>query len=232
MTLDIEQFVANCAAVVADTLLNGSAKGFGVEIAALLGFRFLHFDRAAVRVGLGIVTDTRHLPGNLRSGLAASDLETIPGYFFCNVEIGAGRSDGGQLIAEILVQRFKIAGELDRGASVGIQHDDAVVNVLHVRRFNRSVEQILLGGLQRVVDLETLGRADNGARGHEISRAAGSYVLCASTVFGIEHVMRSCTANSSYKDKAATATAGNCGFWLPPRDSNPDTLLQRQMSYR
>jgi len=22
------------------------------------------------------------------------------------------------------------------------------------------------------------------------------------------------------------------GFWLPPRDSNPDTLLQRQMSYR
>ncbi len=34
------------------------------------------------------------------------------------------------------------------------------------------------------------------------------------------------------KDKAATATAGNRGFWLPPRDSNPDTLLQRQMSYR
>ena len=21
-------------------------------------------------------------------------------------------------------------------------------------------------------------------------------------------------------------------FWLPPRDSNPDTLLQRQVSYR
>jgi hypothetical protein len=23
----------------------------------------------------------------------------------------------------------------------------------------------------------------------------------------------------------------NCAFWLPPRDSNPDMLLQRQLSY-
>jgi MFS family permease len=32
-------------------------------------------------------------------------------------------------------------------------------------------------------------------------------------------------------ERGSSGECGNCLFWLPPRDSNPDRLLQRQLSY-
>jgi hypothetical protein len=42
----------------------------------------------AVGVGVSIVADTGHLPGNFSAGLAASDLETVSRNLPSNIQIG------------------------------------------------------------------------------------------------------------------------------------------------
>jgi hypothetical protein len=35
----------------------------------------------------------------------------------------------------------------------------------------------------------------------------------------------------NFSERGSSGRAGGVGNWLPPRDSNPDMLLQRQLSY-
>src|SRR5579864_1653946 len=156
LSANLRQLETSCASVVADALLRTETKDVGMQVATSLGPRFFYFDGSAVRIGPSIMTDAGHLPGDLGTGLPACNAKAVAGDLFRDVQIGARSADRGQLIAEVPVQGLEIAGEFDPGFAVSIQHGHAVVQVLHIRRFNVGVHQILVGWIERMVNLEIL----------------------------------------------------------------------------
>src|SRR5579862_994179 len=94
-----------------DRQLGPCSEQFRVQVAPLLLRRLFHFGRNAVCVGIGVMTDARHLPGNFTSRLSAGNLELVVGYFLCNIEIRPGRADRCKLIAKVAIQRLEPIGQ-------------------------------------------------------------------------------------------------------------------------
>src|SRR5579862_8846253 len=87
------------------------AKFHGADVMPAQIRRFVLFDRDPVSVVISIMANTSNLPGNFHAVRPAADLETVIGDFLGDIQIWPGRADGGQLIAELTVQRFEPVGE-------------------------------------------------------------------------------------------------------------------------
>src|SRR5258708_10711216 len=97
---------------------------------------FFHDD--PVSIGVIVMTDSRHLPGNLHARLSSGNPKRVPFDFLCHVDWGK-RSNRGQLIPEILVQSFEIIRQLDCSSPLPVKPDDTIVNIHHVWRLNKGV---------------------------------------------------------------------------------------------
>src|SRR5579863_3323796 len=117
-----------------------------------LGF-LLFFHWNAIRVRPGILANSRHLPGHFDVGQVGSDLELVVldllrDYRLCKL------TDDGELVAEIPVEHIEPIWQRDSCQTGAVRGDVAVVNVLHVRRFDEGVVEVLIGRIERVIDME------------------------------------------------------------------------------
>ena len=71
----------------------------------------------------------------------------------------------GQLVAEVGVFGLEPVGQGDGRDAEFVGGDVAGVDVHHLRRFDRSVNEVFVGWIERVVDLEVFRRPKHGA-GH------------------------------------------------------------------
>src|SRR5580698_3928151 len=124
-----------------------------MEVVTLVLRRFVHFHLDAVRVGPGILTDSGYHPGHLHARFAGFDCETAVGDFCCDDGL-CELADHGELIAEIGVQCLEPRGHADYGCPAAVGDDSPVVDIHHVGRFDEGVIQVLVSGIQRVIDFE------------------------------------------------------------------------------
>ena len=132
------------------------SKQFGMQIRAafLRGLGDLH--RNAVGVGPGVVTDASNLPGNFHVRLIGFDDESVLGHL--GVDDGLRElTHDGELIAEVAVEGFEPFGHVDDSESLRVGGYVAVVDVHHVGRFDEGVIEVLVGGIDGVIDLERAG---------------------------------------------------------------------------
>ena len=78
----------------------------------------------------------------------------IVGQLLGNVEVRSRRTDRRELIPGVAVQRAEPVGHADGGFAAFIQSGDAIVDIHHVRRFDGGVREVLVGRIERVVDLQ------------------------------------------------------------------------------
>src|SRR6185369_17294122 len=85
-------------------------------------------------------------------------------------------ADHRELVAVVPVERAEPGGQLDHRLALRVGGDVAVVEVHHVRRLDEGVIEILVGRVERVVDLERAARfrerADDLDIAAEIAREA------------------------------------------------------------
>src|SRR5271165_1035558 len=153
---------------VANPCRGGRSDGFGIEVAAAIGRSLFDLDRNPVGVGEAILANAGHLPGDFHIRFVRLDAELV----VRNLASHDGLrelADYGQLIPEIAVERLEPIRQRDRSQTSAIGGDGPVINVLHVGRFDEGMVEILVGGVERVVNHEraaTFGeRADYGYSG-------------------------------------------------------------------
>src|SRR5208337_639500 len=122
--------------------------------AAQPGILFL-LDHQRIRFGVGILPHSGHLPGHLDVGCARPDLELIVFDLAGNDGLGE-LPDHRQLVAEVSVERLKPLRQLNGRMALTIGGDVPVVDVLHLGRFDRGVNEIFVGRIQGMIDLEVL----------------------------------------------------------------------------
>ena len=101
---------------------------FRVDIVALIPRRFVHFHLDTMRVGPGVLTNARHLPGHLHIRLVGFCGEAAMGYFRRDLGL-RGLADGRHLIPKIRIKRFEPTGHRYDGGAAAVGDDRAVVNV-------------------------------------------------------------------------------------------------------
>ena len=125
-----------------------------MDVVATFLWILLLFHHHWVGLGVGILAYACDLPRNLYSRRTASDLETVVGDLLGNVQPRTWRAEGSELVAEIPVHRLELVRKLDNSLALGIEDHRPVVDVFHLGRFNRGVQQILVGWIERVIDFE------------------------------------------------------------------------------
>src|SRR5690606_16192749 len=108
--------------------------GHEVAPALVAGLVLLQRDREGLCVR--IVATARNLPRDACTGRSARDREPVAGDFLADVQPGRRQADRGELIAKRLVQRLEPGRQLDPRSAAGVQRGNAIVEVLHVRRFD------------------------------------------------------------------------------------------------
>src|SRR5262249_8174166 len=73
-----------------------------------------------------------------------------------DMEVWRRTTDGRQLVAEIAVQDLEPFWKLDCCFTVGIQDRISSVEVQHFRRFQGSVIEVLVGGVEGMINSEAL----------------------------------------------------------------------------
>lgn len=121
---------------MSDGPVGGVTMRLGVEEPSTVVGRFAFLYNNRVGPGPGIVPHPRDLPTDLLSGTAPRDREPVLANLVRNEQVRSGRSDRGELIAKIAVQRFQPIGKFDHNLAIGVANGDAVINILHLRRFN------------------------------------------------------------------------------------------------
>src|SRR5437764_3844201 len=71
-----------------------------------------------------------------------------------DIDIGCQCSDSVKLVTEILIQGAEIIWHGHHRFTLFIQGHGAVIDVLHVRRLNKGVVEVLVSRIQGVIDLE------------------------------------------------------------------------------
>src|SRR5689334_11605899 len=87
----------------------------GVDIIAFVVSGLVLLNNQGVSVGVRVVAHARYLPRNFHSWAATGDLEATVRYLLSNIQIGAGRSDGGKLVSKVTVGRLEPCGHLHPG---------------------------------------------------------------------------------------------------------------------
>src|SRR5262249_12250836 len=134
-------------------------------------------DRQAMGVRPGILADARDLPGDAKLRRATGDAEAIVVNLVGNVHGGKG-PEAGELIAKIPVQGPEPSRQLDRCFAGIAELDDTVVGVFHIRPRDEGVDQILVGRMEGMIDLDPASRLGNRTRDGDgtfkVSRGARS----------------------------------------------------------
>src|SRR5204862_2146904 len=81
---------------------------------------------------------------------------------FCDVD-GRVAPDAGELVAVVAVESLEPVGQCDGGGAGIVENRHAVVNVLHVGGFDEGVVEVLVGGVEGVIDLEGAAGLGEGA---------------------------------------------------------------------
>src|SRR5437899_2861956 len=81
-----------------------------------------------------------------------------------------------KLVSEILIQSLKPIRERDNGLTVRSEDDDAIIDILHVRALDEGVIEVLVGRIERMINLERPSsfaqRPDNLDIAREMARFA------------------------------------------------------------
>src|SRR5580698_5076807 len=136
-----------------DALLPWSTKQFGMQVGSSFLLRLQLLDRNAVGIGPGILPDPGHLPGDFHARFSAGDLEAIGLHSLGDVNRGKAIK-ARKLVAEVTVQLLKPLGKRNDRLTTPVKSYVAVVDVHHVGRFDEGVVEVLIGRVERVVDLE------------------------------------------------------------------------------
>jgi len=145
-----------------DLLFDWRSVELGMNVLAAQLFIPFLLDHERVRFGVSILAHAGNLPGNFHVGHTGFDLELVV-FDLARYDGLRELSDHGQLIAEVGVESLKPVRQRHRRLALRIGDDDAVVNVLHLRRFHRGMDQVLVDRIQRMIDFEVLCSPTNGA---------------------------------------------------------------------
>lgn len=128
-----------------------------VEIRAALGSGFVFFYRDAMSLCVSVVANAGDLPRHFHIGFATGNLEAIVLYFLSDEE-RSKTADAGQLITEITIERLKIIRQADAGFASAVQGYNAIIDILHIGRFNEGMRQGFIFRIKRVVNFERTSR--------------------------------------------------------------------------
>jgi len=128
-------------------------KQLRMDAVAVVPCGLVHFNLDAMRVGPSVLTNAGDLPGNLHVGLAGLDGETAISHF-CRDDGLRELADHGELIPKIGVQRLEPRGHRHHRCAARVRGDVPVVDVHHVGRFDEGVVEVLISGVERVIDLK------------------------------------------------------------------------------
>src|SRR5580698_5328138 len=140
-----------------------------MDVVTLVRLCLIHFHLDAMRIGPRVLTDAGDLPGNFNARFAGFDGEAAAGNLCGDPGLG-GLADGCELIAKIRIESLKPRGHTHDGRAAPIGDDRAVVDVLHVGRFDEGVVQILIGGVEWMIDLKRAARFADGASGLHVAQ--------------------------------------------------------------
>src|SRR5580704_3835072 len=118
-------------------------------VVTLVPRRFFHFDLDAMCVGPSILTDAGDLPGNFDSRPAGFYREAAIAYLRRYNGLRE-LADHGELISKIRVERLKPRRHCDDCRAAAVCDDGAVVDILHVGRFDEGVIEIFVGRVERM----------------------------------------------------------------------------------
>src|SRR5580700_12011142 len=139
-----------------------------MEKVALVPRSLVHLHLDAMSIGPRVLTDTGHLPGNLDVRLVGLDGKAAIRDFRTN-DRSRKLADDGELIAEVRIESFKPRGHRYDRRATAIGEHRTVVNVHHVRRFHEGVVEILVGRIERVIDLKGAAGLGDTAADHHIA---------------------------------------------------------------
>jgi len=105
---------------------------FGIEVRAAFLQWLLLFIWNAVSIGPSVPANASHLPRCLGVRFAPGDFEAVAGDLARDVQAWLWRTYGGQLVAEIPVECFKVIGQRHPGFATRVEPHQAVVDVHHV----------------------------------------------------------------------------------------------------
>src|SRR5579863_8231969 len=124
-----------------------------MQVKSAIGLRFLHLDRNAVSVSPRILANAGDLPGDSHAGTPAANLELVVGQLLGDIDRSKA-TNTSELVAEIAVQHAEPVRHLDSCLTVCVQRGHAVIDVLHVRRLDERMVEVLICWIERVIDFE------------------------------------------------------------------------------
>src|SRR5262249_57044924 len=101
-----------------------------------------------------IMTNAGSMPVSFLPGLPAGDFEAIALDLLRDEEVWPRSADGRQKITEIPIERTEPIRQGHDRLAPGVQLRNPIVDVLHIRRFDERVRKELVGGIERMIDLE------------------------------------------------------------------------------
>lgn len=108
--------------------------------------RLFLFDNHGMGLRKRILANARHLPGNLESRAATSNLKTMLGNLFRDIEIRTRSADCRELVPEITVKGLELFRQWNPGSSGVVQFGQPIVDIHHIRRFNKGVGEVFVFG--------------------------------------------------------------------------------------
>lgn len=166
---------------------------------------FLHRD--PVRLRPGILADAGDHPGHPGAGQSARNDEASVAHGLRDEQAGHRGVQRRELVAEVAIQGLEPVRHFHDRRSAGIEHRDAVVDVLHVRRFHEGVVEVLVLRIQRVVDAETAAALAQAAVDLDVAEEAagqGAAARCAALDRDVVG------AGRNAPDRPAAAGCGAC----------------------
>src|SRR5580692_3615191 len=151
-----DTLTSRCRSHIADARRLRCSDQFGSQVVAAVGTLvsfYLHW----MRLFPGVVSHSRHLPGNLAAGFASRDLEVPSGNFLGNVKVSSRGANRGELITEVFVDDLEPIGKLHHRLARSVEHDVTAVKIQDLRRLDGRVEKILVCGVQGMIDTKILG---------------------------------------------------------------------------
>src|SRR4029077_11305391 len=94
--------------------------------------------------------------------------ELMVGNFLGDVQVGCGRADGRQLVAEVGVHSLEPFRKPDVGRAAAVESSVSGVEVHHFGGLHRSVIQVLVAWVERMIDAEVLDPCKDLSRYPEI----------------------------------------------------------------
>src|SRR5579872_2628513 len=136
-----------------DRFIMRRAKELGMQVQAAIPRCFRLLDGNPVSVRPRILANARDLPRDLNVGFVGLNAELVIGYFGGHDRLGK-LADNRQLIAEVAVESLEPFRQSHNRIALRVCRYLSVIDVLHVGGFDERMIEILVGGIERMIDLE------------------------------------------------------------------------------